>query len=162
MNDDARTNIGTPAPTPADLGSAELRDQVERTRHELGQTVEALAAKADIKDQAKKKTAALKGQAAEKAALVSEHIRETAEHAAQVVKHKTPDSLQQKTAQAAAHARESAAKAGQYATDKTPDSLLERAGNATTAARANRTPLLLAGAAVAVFVLVRRSRGRSR
>ncbi|MFJ4862319.1 MULTISPECIES: DUF3618 domain-containing protein [unclassified Streptomyces] len=162
MNDDARTNIGTPAPDPADPGSAELRAQVERTRDELGQTVEALAAKADIKAQAKEKTAAFKGQAAEKTALVSDQIRETAGHAAQAVKDKTPDPLLEKTAQAAAHVRESAAKAGQYATDKMPDPLLERAGQAATAARANRTPLLVVGAAVAVFLLVRRSRGHRR
>ncbi|MFF4449784.1 DUF3618 domain-containing protein [Streptomyces sp. NPDC001502] len=163
MNDDARTNIGTPAPTPAGPGSAELRDQVERTRDELGQTVEeALAAKADIKAPAKEKTAAVKSRAAGKAALVSDQIREKAGHAAQLVKDKTPDPLLEKTAQAAARVRESAAKAGQYATDKTPDPLLEKAGQTATAARANRTPLLVVGAAVAVLLLVRRSRGRRR
>ncbi|WP_374777402.1 DUF3618 domain-containing protein [Streptomyces sp. NBC_01310] len=162
MNDDARINIGTPAPTPAGPGSAELRDQVERTRDELGRTVEALAAKTDIKAQAKEKTAAVKGQAAETAALVSEQIREKTGHAVQLVKAKTPDPLLEKTAQAAVHVREGAAKAGQYATDKTPDPLLEKAGQAATAARANRTPLLVAGAAVVVFLLVRRHRGRRR
>ncbi|MEU9160487.1 DUF3618 domain-containing protein [Streptomyces sp. NPDC048424] len=162
MNDEARTNIGTPAPTPAGTGSAELHDQVERTRDELGRTVEALAAKADIKAQAKEKAAAVKGQAAEKAALVSDQIRETAQQAAQAVKDKTPDPLLEKTVQAAVHVRQSAAKAGQYATDKAPDPLLERAGQAATAVRTNRTPLLVAGAAVAVFLLVRRSRGRRR
>ncbi|MFE3760205.1 DUF3618 domain-containing protein [Streptomyces sp. NPDC059104] len=65
-------------------------DQVERTRDELGKTVEALAAKADIKAQAKEKTAAVKGHAAEKAALVSDQIRETAGQAAQLVKDMTP------------------------------------------------------------------------
>ncbi|MCP3754577.1 DUF3618 domain-containing protein [Streptomyces sp. TBY4] len=102
MNDDARTTIGTPIPTPAPNGSAELREQIERTRDELGQTVEALAAKADVKAQAKEKTAAIKDQAAEKA-----------EQAAAV-------------------------------------------------ARGNRTPLLVLGAAVAVFLVVRRSRGHRR
>ncbi|MFE9928615.1 DUF3618 domain-containing protein [Streptomyces sp. NPDC005533] len=132
MNDDARTNIGTPAPTPAGPGSAELREQVERTRDELGQTVEALAAKADVKAQAKEKAAAVKDQAAEKAALVSEQIRETAGHAVQLVKAKTPDPL------------------------------LEKADQAVTAARANRTPLLVAGAVVVVFLLIRRGRGGRR
>ncbi|MFJ6501437.1 DUF3618 domain-containing protein [Streptomyces virginiae] len=121
MNDDARTNIGTPAPTPAGPGPLELRDQVERTRDELGRTVEALAAKADIKAQAK-----------EKAALVTEQIREKTGHAARLVK------------------------------DKTPDPLLEKAGQAAAAARANRTPLLVVGAAVVVFLLVRRGRGHRR
>ncbi|WP_369142589.1 DUF3618 domain-containing protein [Streptomyces sp. R44] len=132
MNDDPRTDIGTPAPTPVGPSSAELRDQVERTRDELGKTVEALAAKADIKAQAKERTVAIKDQAAEKAALVSEHIRETAGHAARQVK------------------------------DMTPRPLLGKAGRATTAARAGRTTLLVVGAAVAVLLLVRRSRGHHR
>ncbi|MEV0989580.1 DUF3618 domain-containing protein [Streptomyces sp. NPDC049949] len=132
MNDDARTNIGTPAPTPGGPDSAELREQVERTRDELGKTVEALAAKADVKAQVKEKAAAVKDQAAEKAALVSDQIREKAGDAAQLVK------------------------------DKTPDPLLEKADQAATAARANRTPLLLVAAAVVVLVLVRRSRGHRR
>ncbi|MFI5672840.1 DUF3618 domain-containing protein [Streptomyces sp. NPDC051704] len=158
MNDDARTNIGTPAPGTPD--SAELRDQIERTRDELGQTVEALAAKADIKAQAKKKAAAVKGQAAEKAALASDQIRQKGEEAVQLVKDNTPDPLLKKTAEAAAHVRENATKAGQYAAGKTPDPFLEKAGHAATVARANRTPLLAIGAAVVVLLLVRRSRGR--
>lgn len=121
-----------PAPTPAGPGSAELRDQVERTRDELGRTVEALAAKADIKAQAKEKTAAVKGRAAEKAALVTEQIHEKTGRAARLVK------------------------------DKAPDPLLEKAGEAGAAARAHRTPLLLVGAAVVVFLLVRRGRGHRR
>ncbi|MYV78456.1 DUF3618 domain-containing protein [Streptomyces sp. SID1046] len=151
MNDDARTNIGTPAPTPAGPGSAELRDQVERTRDELGRTVEALAAKADIKAQAK-----------EKAALVTEQIREKTGHAARLVKDKTPDPLLEKAAQAAEQMEETAVKAARYATDQTPDPLLEKAGQAAAAARANRTPLLVVGAAVVVFLLVRRGRGHRR
>ncbi|MFD3471111.1 DUF3618 domain-containing protein [Streptomyces sp. NPDC058682] len=117
MNDGARTNIGTPAaPPPASPGSAELRGQVERTRDELGQTVEALTGKADSKARAKQKTTDVKGQAAQKVTLASDQIREKAGHAAQLVK------------------------------DRTPDPLLEKAGQAATAARANRTPLLVVGA----------------
>ncbi|MFK0238825.1 DUF3618 domain-containing protein [Streptomyces vinaceus] len=132
MNDEARTNIGTPAPTSGGSDPAELREQVERTRDELGRTVEALAAKADIKAQAKEKAATVKDQAAEKAALVSDQIREKAGDAAHLMK------------------------------DKTPDPLLEKADQAATAARANRTPLLLIAGAVVVLLLVRRSRGRRR
>ncbi|MFJ7591220.1 DUF3618 domain-containing protein [Streptomyces sp. NPDC097617] len=53
-------------PTPA-----ALREQIERTRDELGRTVEALAAKADVK-----------AQATEKAARVTGRIRGGIEHAA--------------------------------------------------------------------------------
>ncbi|MDF4251457.1 DUF3618 domain-containing protein [Streptomyces sp. WMMB303] len=46
------------APSPA-----ELRAQVEETRRELGETVEALAARADIKAHGQRKTAELKARA---------------------------------------------------------------------------------------------------
>ncbi|MFF1370469.1 hypothetical protein [Streptomyces virginiae] len=46
--------------------------------------------------------------------------------------------------------------------DMTPDPLLEKAGQATAAARGNRTPLLVAGAAIIALVLVRRSRANRR
>ncbi|MET9470222.1 DUF3618 domain-containing protein [Streptomyces sp. NPDC006544] len=119
-------------PAPDASSPEELRAKVERTRDELGQTVEALAAKADITAQAKEKTAAVKEEAAAKAAQVADQIRTTAGQAAQLV------------------------------ADKAPDPLMEKAGQAATAARANRTPLLAAGAVLMVFLLVRRSRGRRR
>ncbi|MFB6558896.1 DUF3618 domain-containing protein [Streptomyces sp. NPDC056400] len=109
----------------------ELREQVEHTRDELGQTVEALAYKADVKAQAKEKTAAVKEQAAEKTAAVADQIRVRTRHAAQLVK------------------------------DTTPDPVLDRAGQAARVARANRKPLLVAGASLAVLLLLlRRSRAR--
>lgn len=123
MTNQPRTQIGTPTPD-------ELREQVEHTRDALGQTVEALAAKADVKAQAKVKTAAVKEQAAEKTALVADQIREQTRHAAQLVK------------------------------DTTPDPVLHKAGQVAAAVRANRTPLLVAGAALVVLLLVRRGRGR--
>ncbi|MGW7101727.1 DUF3618 domain-containing protein [Streptomyces sp. NPDC054838] len=124
MTDESRTDIGTPTPE-------ELREQIEHTRDELGQTVEALAAKADVPARAKEKTAAAKEQAAEKAALVSGQIRSKAEHAAQLVAHKTPQPI------------------------------LDRGRQAAALVRANRTPVLAAGAALALFLLLRHGR-RSR
>ena len=44
-------------------GPDELRDQVERTRAELGRTVEALAAQADVKARVKGKAAEVKEEA---------------------------------------------------------------------------------------------------
>ncbi|MCX4539294.1 DUF3618 domain-containing protein [Streptomyces sp. NBC_01565] len=57
--------------------TGELREQIEHTRDELGRTVEALAAKADVKARAKEKTAAVREQASEHAALVGGQIRDT-------------------------------------------------------------------------------------
>jgi chromosome segregation ATPase len=49
-------------------GLQELKAEIEQTREQLGQTVEQLAAKADVKSQARAKMAALTGQAKSKAA----------------------------------------------------------------------------------------------
>jgi hypothetical protein len=51
----------------------ELRRDIERTRAELGATVEALSQKADVKAQAREKTEQVKTQAREKV----EHARES-------------------------------------------------------------------------------------
>ncbi|MFG2489223.1 MULTISPECIES: DUF3618 domain-containing protein [Streptomyces] len=124
MTNEPRTDIGTPTPD-------ELREQVERTRDELGRTIEAPADKADVKAQVRDKTAVLKEQAAETAGAVADRILSKTWHAAQLVK------------------------------DTTPEPVLNKAGRAANVARANRTPLLVAGAALVVLLLVRRSR-RSR
>ncbi|MCX5015277.1 DUF3618 domain-containing protein [Streptomyces sp. NBC_00555] len=108
----------------------ELREQIERTRDELGQTVEALAGKADVTAQAKEKTSAVRERAAEKTALVADQIRVKTQHAAQLVK------------------------------DTTPEPVLDNLGQVARAGRANRKPLLVAGAVLVVFLLVRRSRVR--
>ena len=52
----------------------ELRAQVEHTRHELGTTVEALAAKADVKTRAQEKAAEVKVQAADRAGALKEQV----------------------------------------------------------------------------------------
>lgn len=46
----------------------ELRQEVDRVRHDLGETVEALAAKADVKARAKEKASAAATRARERAA----------------------------------------------------------------------------------------------
>ncbi|WP_327130415.1 DUF3618 domain-containing protein [Streptomyces sp. NBC_01343] len=112
MTNEPRTDIGTPTPD-------ELREQLEGTHDELGQTLESLAGKADVKT-----------QTAEKTAAVADRMRGKALHAAQLVM------------------------------DTTPDPVLDKAGQVAGAARANREPLLVAGAALIVFLLVRRGRGR--
>jgi Protein of unknown function (DUF3618) len=49
--------IEHPAPDAAPPGRQEILDDIERTREQMGQTVEALAAKADVKAQAQRKAA---------------------------------------------------------------------------------------------------------
>lgn len=52
----------------AEAGTAELREDVDRARHELGETVEQLAAKADVKAMAKERAEYAKGRARDAAA----------------------------------------------------------------------------------------------
>jgi ElaB/YqjD/DUF883 family membrane-anchored ribosome-binding protein len=62
---------------------AALRDDIARTRAELGETVEALAAKADVKARAHEKVEETKARVATMAAEAKEKAREKAEHAAE-------------------------------------------------------------------------------
>jgi ElaB/YqjD/DUF883 family membrane-anchored ribosome-binding protein len=57
----------------------QLRREIERTRAELGATVEALSHKADVKAQARAKAEQAKVQAREKAELAKVQAREKAE-----------------------------------------------------------------------------------
>ena len=53
----------------------ELRQEIERTREQLGETVDQLAAKADVKQQARDKAAELRTQARDKAAGLRTRIQ---------------------------------------------------------------------------------------
>jgi hypothetical protein len=53
-----------------------LRREIERTRAELGETVEALSHKADVKTQAREKAEQAKEQARQKADLAKKQTRE--------------------------------------------------------------------------------------
>ena len=55
-------------------GPQEIREDIEHTREELGETVEALAAKTDIKGQAKAKVEATKEAARAKVETVKERV----------------------------------------------------------------------------------------
>ncbi|MFD0070862.1 DUF3618 domain-containing protein [Streptomyces sp. NPDC127166] len=147
------------APTPE-----ALREQVKRTRDELGVTVEALAAKTDVKAQAKGKAAEfeeraveLKEQAAGEAVVVTDRIREKTAHAVQSLKDKTPDPVLDKASHAAVQLHDTATRVGRLAAERTPGPVREKAGSVATMAQAKRAPLLAAGTAFVVLLLLRRS-----
>lgn len=56
----------------------EIRDDIEQTRDELGETVAALAEKTDVKQQAQAKAEEVKGQATAKARELGEKAKEVA------------------------------------------------------------------------------------
>jgi hypothetical protein len=55
----------------------EIQQEIEQTRERLGQTVEELAAKADVKTRAQAKAAGVKATARVKAAEVSGRVRQS-------------------------------------------------------------------------------------
>ncbi len=59
-------NSGRPEPGPS-AGIDDIEADIEQTREELGQTVQALSSKLDVKEQAKQKAAETKERVAEKA-----------------------------------------------------------------------------------------------
>ncbi|MFJ6367807.1 DUF3618 domain-containing protein [Streptomyces virginiae] len=80
----------TRQPTADEPSPEELRARIEHTRDQLGRTVEALAAKADVK-----------AQATEKAAHVTGQIRDRVQHVAHLAAEKTPDPVLDKAGRAA-------------------------------------------------------------
>jgi hypothetical protein len=66
---------GEPGP---DASGEDILADIDKTRHELGQTVEALAGKADVKGQAKQKASDTKDRLTEKAAQTRDVVAEKA------------------------------------------------------------------------------------
>ncbi|MEU0181959.1 DUF3618 domain-containing protein [Streptomyces sp. NPDC006207] len=126
----------------------ELRERVEATREELGRTVAALSAKTDVKG----RLAGRAGQAGAKA-------HEAASRIGELVREKTPEPARDKAVEAARRMRLQAVRAGRLARTKAP-AVRARAGRTARAARSHRAPLLGAGAAMGVLLLVRRARRR--
>ncbi|MGW3988675.1 DUF3618 domain-containing protein [Streptomyces sp. NPDC004830] len=91
-----------PQDEPTASNPHQVRDQVERTRQELGRTVEALAAKTDIRGRAQEKAAEVKEQAAAKAGeLKAEAVRATSR-----VQDKLPDPVRAQAARGTRLARD--------------------------------------------------------
>ncbi|GGO90219.1 DUF3618 domain-containing protein [Wenjunlia tyrosinilytica] len=109
----------------------ELREQVNVTRTELGRTVEALAAKTDIKARAQVKATEMREQMQHRAAHAKDRVQGQTAHVLHL------------------------------AQDRTPEPVQERTGQVAQVAHRNRTVLIVGGAAVATAALVLfRTRGR--
>ncbi|MER7981056.1 DUF3618 domain-containing protein [Streptomyces sp. NPDC095817] len=138
-----------PTPTPA-----ELREQIEHTRHELGETVQALADRTDVKARAQQKAGELREQAVARAAeSKAQGARVTSQ-----VQGKLPEPVKEKAVQATGRARAAAAHAGQMWEEKAPASLQDKTAQYVQRARENRTVLFVAAAGVTVLWLVARRR----
>ncbi|MET7701811.1 MULTISPECIES: DUF3618 domain-containing protein [unclassified Streptomyces] len=117
-------------------GPQELRRDIEQTRGQLGDTVEELVAKTDVKARARARAAELKGRAG----TMTVQVRETATHAGHTVQDK-------------------AAHAGHVVQDTVPPPVRTAATTVVRAGLRHPRPVLIAGAgAVVAAGLLRRRR----
>ncbi|MFD7554334.1 hypothetical protein ACFV9E_07300 [Streptomyces sp. NPDC059835] len=131
--------------------------EAENTQSGPGQTEEPSGG-TDGKTTAKEKAAALKEHTISKAKQATAQVREKAGHTTELAKSKTPEPLLHTATQTAEHVRDAASRAGHLAADKTPDAVREKATRAAHAAGSKWTPLLSAGIALLVFLLMRHRR----
>jgi ElaB/YqjD/DUF883 family membrane-anchored ribosome-binding protein len=129
-----------------------LRADIKQTRAELGETVQALAAKADVKARAKEQVEQTKQRVRAQAADATGKVRDAALLAS--------DRVRQAATQATASARGTAAQA----TDKVRESgALEKAQGAGEQVRHNPIPLATVLAATALVIgVIMVIRGRRR
>jgi chromosome segregation ATPase len=113
------------------MTSDDLRQEIERTRERLGETVDELAAKADVKGRARTKATKATARAREQAAKATVQAREQA-------------------AKATAQAREQAAKA----TAQAREQVAEVSGRVTTNETVQRRWPLAAAAVVVIAATV--------
>jgi gas vesicle protein len=129
-----------------------LRDDIKQTRAELGETVQALAAKADVKARAKDSVEQTKQRVKAQAVQATDKVKIAAVQATDKVK------------DAAAQASDKARGTAVQATDKVRESgALEKAQVAGDRVKANPVPvaaLLAAGVALVVVLLIVRGRRR--
>ncbi|WP_405014950.1 hypothetical protein [Kitasatospora sp. NBC_01539] len=134
----------------------ELGTQADRTREELGRTMDDLTDGTAIPDHDRRKVTAMKNEAQEAAVHAAEAVRDTVTHAVHTVRDHTPKDVLDRAGQVTAQARGTAAHVGHLAADRTPPQLRVQAGRAMTAARANRAPLLVAAAAAVLTAVMLR------
>ncbi len=108
---DGTRSGSTAQPAGGAKGPDELRQQIEQTRSQLGDTVEELAGKADVKGRAKARAADLR----DKAGAMTVQLRSSAAHAGHTVQgkaHRAGHAVQDKAGQAGHAVQEKAGQAG--------------------------------------------------
>ncbi|MGA5302230.1 DUF3618 domain-containing protein [Nucisporomicrobium flavum] len=129
-----------------------LREEIKQTRAELGETVQALAAKADVKARAKEQVELTKAKAKAQVHEATERVRGVAANAAAVAS----DKVRAATSQAGDKVS--------LATDKVRETgALDKAQDAREQVRRNPVPVavvLAAGVALVGIILIVRGRRR--
>ncbi|MEV0596260.1 DUF3618 domain-containing protein [Nonomuraea cavernae] len=148
-----------------------VREEIRTTRQELGETVAALADKANVKARANDAAAAAKVRAADataaarhKAADAAAMAKERAADATALARHKATDATavaKVRASDAAVVAKEKAAEVAGKVREATPDQVKDAADKVTAEAR-KRPALAIAAAGVVVALLLRRMTRRKR
>jgi Protein of unknown function (DUF3618) len=125
-------------------GTGELRQDIERTRERLGETVEQLAAKADVKSQAKARAAELAGRVKTRTA----HARERAATQVGQAVARTGAQRQKAVAVSGAARAQLQSKAAPVAS-ATPEPVRRVLVKGASTARARRRPLVATAAGLA-------------
>ncbi|MEU5345558.1 DUF3618 domain-containing protein [Streptomyces sp. NPDC020766] len=138
-------------------GPDELRRQIQETRGQLGDTVEELAAKADMKGRARARGAELKDKASE----AGHAVQDKAAQAGHVVQDKATETgrvVQDKAVQAGHVVQSRATQAGHAVQDNVPRPVRTAVTNAVQAGKRHPGPVLIAGAGAVVAAGVWRRR----
>ena len=163
---------GTDASAPIPDDPEQLRQDIERTREQLGDTVEALVAKTDVKAQARERAGQLSQTLKEKTAQAREQAATRVAQARGQLAGKTADakSAAQQKAGALEPAKNQlqarATAVGGAVRNATPEPVQRTAQQVTQRASAVATPrgglvaVAVAGAVVLGFIVIRRRRRR--
>ena len=154
---------------PADAGSSvpddpeQLKQDIERTREQLGDTVEALVAKTDVKAQAKGKVNNLTGRLKGTTAQAREQATARVTQARDQLASKTSDARQSATSNGATARDQLQARAtvvGGKVRDVTPEPVQRAARHAAARTSPRQAAIVAAAVSVALlsFILIRRRR----
>jgi hypothetical protein len=140
-----------------------LQQEIERTREHLGETVEALVAKVDVKARAQDEAGRLIGRLKGRVVQTRQQAAARAVEARRQAADKTAGPRQKATVQGR-HVRRQVADKTAGISNATPEPVKQAAGNAVASARQRRTPLLAAvgaiGAGLVGWLLFQRWRRR--
>ena len=142
----------------------QLAEEIERTREQLGETVEALAAKADVKARAQDKASQLTGRLEGKAGKAKQQAAAQAGRIQRQLADKITEPRQKVVSvsgPAQDQVRQYASAAAANISKATPEPVQRAATKAAAAARQRRMPLAVAiGAVVLAWLVIARWRRR--
>jgi predicted component of type VI protein secretion system len=146
-------STGSEPPVTGAKGPEELRQQIERTRSELGDTVEELAGKMDVKGRARARAADLR----DKAGAMTVQLRSSAAQAGHTVHDKATHAghkVQDRTQRAGRITQGKASQTGAELERRTEHGVPGPARPLVMAAMRHPRPVLIVGAALAAIVVV--------